>query len=589
MKSTRMRSNNTAAPAGFDFALNLFAQLLCALAILVPITSQTVEAETGPIRFAAPSGTGGAVASGEAQATQAGLGILRSGGNAADAAVATALALAVTFPEAGNLGGGGFAVVRFGEEVASLDFREVAPLGATETMYLDADGNPRPNASTVGPLAAGVPGSPFGLYALHQRFGKLPWAEVVEPARRLADEGFRISQPTFDSLDDEVELLRRFPETAETWLSDGEAISVGATQRLPKLAQTLRAYGEKGPGVFRQGSIAEAIVASSDRHGGILTLEDLAEYVPSWRNPVLFEAFGFQFASMGLPSSGGAIVGQTLQVLEKLGWSEMEPGSTERDHLLVEVWRHVYADRFRLGDPTTSDVTAEALVAPDWIEKRTGEIDLKRAGDSDALMPITVTPPTEPQDTTHLSVVDRDGNMVALTTTLNGGFGCGLWVPEIGFLNNEMDDFNTAPGRPNLYGLVQGQANLVRPGKRMLSSMSPMIGWTDDRAIALGGRGGSRIPTATTQVLLHWLEDTPIQSALDARRIHHQWLPDEISVEEDARTKEEQDLLRSLGHTVTEKRRFARVHAITYSKDGRVSAAADPRGPGSAGVVRPRP
>ena len=567
--------------------------LVLTLAGLVLITGSASASESSTnqaLRFAAPQGHDGAVASGESQATEVGLAILRAGGNAADAAVATALALVVTFPEAGNLGGGGFAVVKFGDEVAALDFRETAPAAATDTMYLDEQGEPIPDASIIGPLAAGVPGSPTGLYALHQRFGKLAWAEVVEPARRLAADGFRMPQTTHASLVDERDALERFEETREAWFSGGEPLPAGERLQRPHLAKTLAAYAEEGPKVFASGPIADAIVAGSSRHGGILTLADLAGYTPAWRRPLRFSAFGYEFAAMGLPSSGGAIAGQVLQVLERMGWHELGSDSTERDHLLVEAWRHVYADRFLLGDPETTDKPAETLISDSWVATRTSALNRERAGDSSELLPQKVATPAEPQDTTHLSVVDRDGNLVALTTTLNGGFGCGLWISEVGiFLNNEMDDFNTAPGRPNLYGLVQGQANLVRPGRRMLSSMSPTIGWNDEKAIAVGGRGGSRIPTATLQVLLGWIEGMPIQSAVDRERIHHQWLPDRIDVEPGARTNAEIRRLEALGHTVEVSHRSARVHAVTHRRDGWVEAAADRRGPGSAGIVRARP
>jgi len=551
-------------------------------------------------------GTGGAVVSGHALATETGLEVLRSGGNAADAAVATALALAVVFPEAGNLGGGGFAVVRFhdpdsGEMVTSLDFRETAPAGARRDMYLGPDGEPVREKSLVGPLAAGVPGSPTGLWELHRRFGRLPWQRVVAPAVRLAARGFVVDRHLHQVILDERELLARFPETARVWLPAGEPPPVGSVLRFPTLAATLEAYADHGPRAFTQGAVAEAVEAASRRHGGVLTAADLAGYEAHWREPVRFEAFGWQIASMDLPSSGGILLGQIFGVLERLDWPDKPRFGTARAHLLVETFRRAYADRTLLGDPGTTAATARELLAADWLDRQARVLDPGRAADSRALerwggeVPAVATP--EPStDTTHLSVVDGDGNLVALTTTLNGLFGCGLWVPEAGFfLNNEMDDFAAKPGRPNLYGLVQGEANAVRPGKRMLSSMSPTVAWRAGAtpterpaAVALGGRGGSLIPTHTAQVLLNLVVDgDPLQQAINRPRLHHQWLPDVLVHEPDALAPEVRSALEAAGHELEASDRTAKVHAVGWLPDGTVEAAREPRGPGAAGVAAP--
>ena len=542
----------------------------------------------------APAGTGGAVSSADPLATAAGLEVLRAGGNAVDAAAATALALAVVYPEAGNLGGGGFAVVRMGGEFSTLDFRETAPARSRRDMYLDAQGRPVENASLVGPLAAGVPGSPAGLHELQRRFGRLPWARVVAPARRLAAEGFPVSRYLHDLLakEESRKLLLRFPETARVWLPNGAPPAVGSTLKLPDLAATLDRYTRQGPKGITEGPVAAAVEKASDAHGGVLTAADLAAYKPVWRAPLTFEAFGWKLVSMPLPSSGGVILGQTLGMLERLGWGKLPRFGADRGHLLAEALRRSFADRFLLADPATTRATEAQLLAAGWLDRRAREIDPRRAVPSIQVKPWPGTEAAVPAgsgETTHLSAVDRDGNLVALTTTLNGLFGCGLWVPGAGFfLNNEMDDFATAPGRPNLFGLIQGEANAVAPGKRMLSSMSPVIAWKGKEAYALGGRGGSRIPTNTLQVLLNLLVDgDPLQAALDRPRLHHQWLPDRLDAELDALAPETRAELERRGHKIEASAAAAKVHAVHLLPDGRVEAASDPRGSGVGGVVDP--
>jgi len=547
-----------------------------------------------PLRGAstpAPVGTGGAVASADALATQTGLDILRAGGNAVDAAVATALTLAVVYPEAGNLGGGGFAVVKMGDQVAALDFRETAPAAATPTMYLDAAGKPVPNASVVGPLAAGVPGSPAGLWELHHKYGKLPWAQVVAPAGKLAAEGFPVDRHLHDLLgkDETRKVLLPFPETARLWYPGGAPPAIGTVLRLPELAATLDRYAAQGPAGVTTGDGAAAIAAAVKQHGGVLTAADLAAYQPAWREPLFLAGFGWKIATMPLPSSGGIILGQTMRMLERLGWAKLRRFGADRDHLLAEAFRRAYADRFLLGDPSTTRATAAQLLDPAWIAERARGIRRDRATPSAKVRPRTGGPAREGTETTHLSVIDGEGNLVAITTTLNGLFGCGLYVPEVGFfLNNEMDDFATAPGKPNMFGLVQGEANAVAPGKRMLSSMMPTIAWKGEEEVALGGRGGSRIPTNTIEVLLNVIVDgDPLQTALDRPRIHHQWLPDRLEVEFDALSPETRAELERRGHIVLASDATAKVHAVHRLADGRCEAGSDPRGTGASGIVNP--
>jgi gamma-glutamyltranspeptidase/glutathione hydrolase len=538
------------------------------------------------------TGHGGAVVSAEAESTAVGLEILRQGGNAADAAVATALAMVVVHPEAGNLGGGGFAVVEFGETTASLDFREKAPAAAHRDMYLDNEGNPIEGASFIGPLASGVPGSPAGLHELHRKFGQLPWAKVVAPASRLASEGFTVTSRLVTSLDGKRDRLERFPESAAVWMPGGKLPEAGSTMQLPDLARTLQLYAQHGPLGIYTGPVAKAVVDASEKHGGILTAGDLAGYRAEWRPPVEFEALGWRFLGMDLPSSGGYLVGAALQTIEKLDWRTHPRFGANRRHLMAETWRRIFADRAHLGDPGSTKVRPRELMASERISELAAGIDPAQVTNSTLVRGWPEATPREPDDTVHLSVIDRDGNIVALTTTLNGLFGCGLWVEGAGFfLNNEMDDFATAPGRPNHFGLVQGTANEVAPGRRMLSSMSPTIARRGKEAVALGGRGGSRIPTAVTQVLLNLLVDGDgLRAAIDRPRIHHQWFPDEILAEADALSPETRAALEELGHEINiDSERNAKVNAVRLLADGRFEAAGDSRGPSAGGVVEPIP
>ena len=554
------------------------APVIAALVVALVAEGAVARAADHPV-------CGGAVASAAPAATEAGIAILRAGGNAADAAVAVALALAVVHPAAGNLGGGGLAVARFGGELAALDFRETAPAAASADMYLDADRNPVAERSQIGPLAAGVPGSPAGLRELQRRFGRLPWPSVVAPAQRLAAAGFIVTERLHNEIVRERALLARFPETAAVWLPHGVPPAVGTRMKVPRLAAVLKGYAARGPEALTGGRAAAAIVRASTRHGGILTSSDLAGYRPVWRAPVRAVCYGWEVETMPLPSSGGIILAQTMGVLEHLHWEQLPRFGVERTHLLAEAWRRAYADRFLLGDPSTSLAAPAQLLAPAWIERQAGTID--RAHATPSRMVHRWPGATEHPETTHLSDVDGDGNAVSLTTTLNGSFGCGLLVPELGILlNNEMDDFAAAPGRPNLYGLVQGPANAIAPGKRMLSSMTPTIAWRGGDTLVLGSPGGSHIPTAVIQVVLNVVVDgDDLRTAVARARVHHQWLPDELAAEADALTPEVRRALEGRGHTVRVPVRLGEVHAVLRHADGHCEAAADARGPGAGAVV----
>jgi gamma-glutamyltranspeptidase/glutathione hydrolase len=466
-------------------------------------------------------------------------------------------------------------------------------------MYLDAGGRPVPEASRVGPLAAGTPGSPRGLYELHRALGRLAWAKVVAPAIRLARDGFEVDAHLHELLAaaPQRRLLEQFPESAAVWLPGGQALPAGTRLRLPALAATLARYADLGPAAVTAGPVAAAVTAASHRHGGVLGAGDLAGYRPVWREPLRFTAFGWQLATMPLPSAGGIVLGQSCGMLERLGWGALPRGGADRTHLLAEAFRRAYADRVLLGDPATSLATPAQLLDPRWIAARAAGIDRARATPSAALAPWSAAAAAAPVaaardagETTHLSTVDAEGNAVALTTTLNGLFGCGLYVPEIGFLNNEMDDFATAP-RPapavrGPFELSQDQANAIAPGKRMLSSMTPTIAWRDRERIVLGGRGSLHIPTATAQVLLDLLVDhDALQAAVDRPRLHHQGLPDRLEAESGALSPATVRELERRGHRVVTARpeEAARVNAVRRLADGSFEAAVDPRGAAAVG------
>jgi gamma-glutamyltranspeptidase/glutathione hydrolase len=472
--------------------------------------------------------------------------------------------------------------------VAALDFRETAPAAARPDMYLDDAGQPIAEASWIGPLAAGVPGSPSGLAELHARHGRLPWPDVVGPAIRLADQGFPVSRRLARDLAEEQELLARFPESTAIWFAGGTPLTVGTRVVQTDLAATLRAYAESGPEAITRGARARAIEQSSRRYGGILTADDLAAYRPVWRDPIRFEAFGWQVASMPLPSSGGIILAQTFGVLERIGWASKPRFGADRYHWLAETWRRAFADRFQLGDPDRTGFDGTELLTPKWLDIRAGQIRSK-ATPSKKVRPWGGYTSSVGGQTTHLSVVDGDGNAVSITTTLNGWFGCGLTVDGVGFiLNNEMDDFAAAPGKPNFFGLIQGEANAIAPGKRMLSSMSPTVCWRGGELLVLGSPGGPRIPNATAQVLLNVVVDgDELQAAVNRPRLHHQWLPDALFVEPDALSPETAAELERRGHELRELESIGNVNAVRRRPDGSVSAAADPRGMGAGVVQKP--
>jgi gamma-glutamyltranspeptidase/glutathione hydrolase len=526
------------------------------------------------------------VVAAERNAAEAGAAILRAGGNATDAAVATAFALAVTWPTAGNLGGGGFWIStdRKGRSFA-VDFRECAPAASSPDMFERAAATGRKEPSLRGALASGVPGSVAGLAAAHRRGGRLPWHDCLAPAMRLARDGFPMSGAVRESIAKEEEKLREIPAAAAIFLPGGRLPEVGALFRQPDLARVLERIGREGPAGFSRGPVARALVAWQRRNGGVLTLRDLASYSPRFPTPFRFRFAGAEVVTMPLPS-GGPTLAQMAAMVEAIGLERFAADDETAHHLLAEIERRAFLDRNRfLGDPAFVPSSLRILLAPEYVRALANGIDPLRATATRNLLGREVASrPPESTETTHFSVVDRSGSAVAVTTTLNDRFGSGEVVPGLGFLlNDEMDDFTAHPGRPNLFGLVQGGANAVAPGKRPLSSMCPSIARKDGRVrLVWGSPGGSTIPTTNLQILWRVLvRGESLASAQQAPRLHHQDFPDALDYEAEvalpllAR-------LEAMGHPRGRERSLGRVDAIEVLGDGTRIGVTDPRGGGGA-------
>ncbi|UCE87579.1 MAG: gamma-glutamyltransferase, partial [Deltaproteobacteria bacterium] len=469
----------------------------------------------------------GAVATPEPYAAEAAARVLKEGGNAADAAVCAGFVLAVTHPPAGNLGGGGFLVVHTKDADVVIDARETAPRAAKPDMYLDAAGEPRSEASLVGPLAAGVPGSVAGYLLLHERFGSMPRKRLLAPAIRLAEEGFKVDQGLHEAFASHRDLLARYDETASIFLPGGKVPQPGDRFRQPALARVLRAISESGRDGFYKGWFAKEMQERCSVHGGRITIGDLWTYRAKERKPLRASYRGYDIVTMPPPSSGGVVLLQMLALLEMGGYDAMRP--EQRLHLLAEAGRRAFADRARyFGDPDFVDVPVDDLLDRGYLAGRFATIGMTQATPSGAIDGGLEAAP-ESGETCHFSVVDGAGNAVSCTTTLNGAFGCGLAVSGV-LLNNEMDDFTVKPGVPNQFGLVQSEKNAIRPGKRPLSSMTPTIVLKGGRPVlVLGSPGGPTIISTVCQVLSNHLAlGMDLPAAVAAPRIHHQWLPDQI-------------------------------------------------------------
>jgi gamma-glutamyltranspeptidase/glutathione hydrolase len=504
----------------------------------------------------------GMVASTSEIASHVGADVMKRGGNAVDAAVAVALTMAVTWPAAGNLGGGGFMLIRMADGTSeAVDYREVAPLAASREMYLDAKGNVIKGASTDGYKAVGVPGTIAGLMLVHKRHGKLKWSELVEPARKLAADGFIVT-PFFDGVLHDADTLKKmnpWPESKRIFLRDGRSYTIGERFKQPELAATL-ARIQKNPRDFYEGITARRIVADMRAQGGLITMKDLREYKPVIRTPLHGTYRGHEFIVMPPPSSGSVAIIEMLHMLEHYDVGSMGWQSARYLHLLTEVMRRAFADRAEfLGDPDFNTMPIAALTSEKYAEERRKTIDLERASSSKEIRAGDPAP-FEKTDTTHFSIVDADGSMVSNTYTLNDWFGSGVTAKGTGvLLNNEMDDFTSRPGVANEYQLVQSEKNSIAPKKRPLSSMVPliMLDGTLDRGkpwLAVGAAGGPRIISTVLEIVLSVVDfHINIQQAVDGGRIHHQWMPDEIYWEPDGTNPDTRAILEKMGHKFHEK------------------------------------
>jgi gamma-glutamyltranspeptidase / glutathione hydrolase len=521
-------------------------------------------------------------------ATEIGAQVLRAGGNAVDAAVAVHFALAVVNPAAGNIGGGGFMVARLADgTVAALDFREKAPLAATHDMFLDSLGA-LTDRSLLGHLASGVPGSVMGMWEAHRRYGTRPWADLVQPAVELAG-GFEVTDRFHNWLNAGIiRELAQFPSSAAQFLPrGGQPPLPGDTLRQPDLARTLERVRDGGSEGFYAGETADLLVAEMERGGGLISHEDLAAYEAAWREPVAFGYRGHTVVSMPPSSSGGATMAEIANILERWDLAALGFQSPEVIHLYAEAWKRAYADRNEvLADPDFVDVPLERMTSSAYADARAATISLTAATPSADVAPGLEPAHAESPSTTHYSIVDRLGNAVAVTTTLNSWYGSKVTVTGAGFLlNNEMDDFSALPGQANQYGLVQGEQNAVEPGKRMLSAMTPTIVLRPDGTVRLvtGTPGGSTIITTVFQTISNVLDfDMNVVQAVNAPRVHHQHLPDEILYENAGLEPATVEALEALGHTLVERRGTSGDVQMIVVEDTLVTAWSDPRRGGRA-------
>ena len=522
-----------------------------------------------------------AVVSARIEASSIGVDIMKKGGNAFDAMVATDLALSVCYPNAGNIGGGGFLVYRTKTgEVGSLDFREKAPSEAYEKMFINPEGYIAKNKSTTGGLSVGVPGTVAGLFEVHGKLCSMPFEDLIQPAIDLARNGFIVTEKQAKSLNkyqqDFISLNGQ-----ETFY--GRRFSKGDTIININMAKTLEKIKLIGKDGFYKGMIANKIIESIESSGGIMTLEDLENYKAIWRKPLSFSYKNLTVHSMGLPSSGGICLAQMLSMIEPYDISQYSPNSTKAVQIMVESERRSFADRSKfLGDPDFNEIPVDILLSKDYLKKRMSSFSFNSATPSKDLNPGTISW-KESDQTTHYSIIDINGNAVSVTTTLNGNYGSKLFVEEGGFfLNNEMYDFSIKPGEPNMYGLVGGVVNKIAPNKRMLSSMTPtIVEENGELALVLGSPGGSSIITSVYQVILNVFEfDMDIKQAIDKPRFHHQWVPEYIDLEPNTFSKKTVEELRGKKYYIDRNRDgfIGRVDAIRVTKGGSIIPAPDQRG-----------
>jgi gamma-glutamyltranspeptidase/glutathione hydrolase len=523
----------------------------------------------------------GMVVSDHPQSSRIGVEILKKGGNAIDAAVATELALAVCYPEAGNIGGGGFMVIRTSDgKVDAIDFREKAPADAYRDMYIDKSGKVTNGLSTDTRLACGVPGTIDGLITAHKKYGKLPFKEIIQPAIDLAANGFPVTTKQARSFNNNRKIFIDRNAGKTSFVKDS-LWKEGDILMQPELAETLGRIRDFGRDGFYSGLTAELIVKEMERGNGIITGKDLNAYKSVWREPLIGNYRGYRIITICPPSSGGVILLQLLKMTENYSLKEMGFHTPESIHLMTEAERRAFADRAEfLGDPDFVQIPVGKLLAAKYLTDRMKSFNSKKASASSEIGHGSPEP-YQTEQTTHFSVVDSMGNAVSTTTTLNNTFGNSIVVTGAGFLlNNQMDDFSSKPGFPNMYGLVGGEANSIQPGKRMLSSMTPTIIEKDGKLfLVVGSPGGSTIPTSVFQVIVNILDfGMNVQDAVDAGRFHHQWLPDYISYEKKSISSASVKKLELIGHTLKVRNSIGLVNAIQILADGKKVGGADPRG-----------
>lgn len=552
---------------------------------IVSCKDTPTKTETPTVKTIPNTAKNAMIVSARAEASAIGISILKQGGNAFDAMMATEMALAVTYPYAGNLGGGGFMVYRLANgDHGALDYREKAPAAATKDMYLDTDNNVIPNKSTVGAYAVGIPGTIAGVFEAHKKFGSLPVSQILKPVIELATNGYVVTQKQSLKFDQYDSIFKAVNGKAILYSKDLQA---GDTIKNIPLATTLKRISKNGKDEFYKGETAQKLISFLNAKGGIITAEDFAQYQAVWRTPVTFQYKDLKIISMSPPSSGGLCLAQIMKMITPFDLKGYGHNSLKTIQVITEAERRAYADRSHfLGDPDFVKIPTKHLLSDSYLAERMSDFSFEMATPSSSISHGSILG-NESDETTHYSIVDAFGNAIAVTTTLNGAYGSKLFVNELGFfLNNEMDDFSSKPGVPNSYGLIGSEANSIAPQKRMLSSMTPTIVEKDgELRMVLGTPGGSTIITSVLQTILNVEEfNMNMQEAVDAARFHHQWLPDEIRMEPQGFSETITTQLQEKGYTtnLTRSPIIGKVDAILIQENGQLQGGADRRGDDAA-------